>query len=99
PIKKAAHTDSLRKLSHEFLNIKLNSLSQWKLVGIVNGIGLPAHIRFPGITSAFSSTTGFFFTTESPTYFSAGSADIHIGNTTIAAFVREEFFCFSQVQC
>ena len=71
--------------------IKFYSLCQWKLMGKVDGIGLPAHIRFPGIAAAFPAATGFFFTAKSTTDLRAAGANIYIGNAAIAAFCDRNY--------
>lgn len=48
---------------------ELNTLSQRQVGAIVNGIGLAAHINFPGVGAGFAATAGFFFATKGATNF------------------------------
>src|SRR5690606_21797221 len=64
---------------------KVDPLRQGQLPGIVDGIGLSSHIGFPGIASAFPAPAGFFLAAECAADLRTGSADVHVGDTAIAA--------------
>lgn len=65
------------------LKIKLDALRQWQCLGVVDGVGLTAHVRLPGIGAGFAAAAGFFFTTKCAANFCTGSTDVYIGNTAI----------------
>src|SRR6185312_2979866 len=62
---------------------KFYSLCQGKCIRIIDRICLPTHINFPGITAAFSSSSGFLFPTKSASNLRSGSSDIYIRYSTI----------------
>lgn len=72
--------DSIRGLTS-----KLNSLRQRQVAGVVDRVGLAAHVVFPSIATAFASAAGILFAAESATYFGSARAGIHIGDPAIAA--------------
>ena len=69
--------------SYNFLEVKGNTLRQRESFSVIYGIGLTAHISFPGIRTTFSTTASFLFSTKSAAYFSATGSNIDIGDTTI----------------
>src|SRR5690606_6324944 len=61
-----------------------------ELGGIIDGVGLAAHIALPRIRSAFPPASGFFFTPECTADLGPRRADIDIGNAAIGTGRRQE---------
>lgn len=49
--------------------VKFDPLRQGEFPAVINGVGLPAHIDFPGIGPRFPAAARFFFPSESPADF------------------------------
>nr|GFD51054.1 hypothetical protein [Tanacetum cinerariifolium] len=73
-------------------------LRQRQLGAVVHGVGLAAHVHFPGIGARFAAAARFFFAAKGPADFGATGADVHVGDAAVGAGVRQEAFRFAQVQ-
>src|SRR3546814_11648769 len=49
------------------LQVELDALRQRQRFGVVDGVGLSAHVHLPRIRARLAAATGFLFTTESAT--------------------------------
>src|ERR1051326_8610519 len=76
---------------------KYDALRQGQLFRVINGYGLPAHIRFPGVGPAFAAASGFFFSAKGSADLCAPRADIDVGDTAIAAAARQKLLRFPEV--
>src|SRR5579862_1806292 len=74
------------------LHSELDSLRQRQLRRPINGVGLAAHVGFPGIAAGFAASAGLLLPAKGAPNLSAAGADIDIGNAAIAAAVTEEGF-------
>ena len=72
------------------LQLEPDALGKRHRGAVINGIGLPAHITFPGIRARLPAAAGFFFTAERPADFGAGGADIDVGYTAVRTHCRDE---------
>src|SRR3546814_19680175 len=95
---RSTRTDTLFPYTTLFRS-ELDALRQRQRFGVVDGVGLSAHVHLPRIRARLAAATGFLFTTESATDLGAGGADIDVGNTTIGAGGRKKALGRAQVRC
>src|SRR6202034_1582607 len=79
------------------LQLEGDALRERQLRRPVDGVGLAAHVGFPGIAAGFAAAAGVFFAAESPADFRAAGPDINVGDAAIAARVAEEALGREQV--
>src|SRR3546814_9736234 len=94
---RSTRTDTLFPYTTLFRS-ELDALRQRQRFGVVDGVGLSAHVHLPRIRARLAAATGFLFTTESATDLGAGGADIDVGNTTIGAGGRKKALGRAQVR-
>src|SRR5690606_27571853 len=90
PIPAPGRTSYNRKMTKFCSDVKPYPLGERKRIPVVNGIGLPTHIRFPGVRSRFTAASGILLSTKSPTDFSTGSAQIYIRNPAVTSRCTDE---------
>ena len=76
---------------------KLDPLGKRQLLGPIDGVGLPSHIRLPGIRTGLSASTRFLFPTKCATNLRTRGSNIHIGNAAIASLSGQKPFGMSQI--
>jgi hypothetical protein len=47
------------------------------------GVGLPAHVGFPGVGAGFAAAAGFLLSAEGATDLRTGGADVDVGDATV----------------
>src|SRR5262249_17061596 len=67
-----------------------DALRQWKVAGVVDGVGLAAHVELPGIAAAFAAAAGVFLAAEGAADFGPAGSDIDIGDAAVAASGGDE---------
>src|SRR3546814_9460630 len=77
---RSTRTDTLFPYTTLFRS-ELDALRQRQRFGVVDGVGLSAHVHLPRIRARLAAATGFLFTTESATDLGAGGADIDVGRS------------------
>src|SRR6516165_9491409 len=78
-------------------NVEPNTLGERKCFAVVDGVGGPPHIGFPGVRPGLTTATRFLFATERPADLRSGWADIYVGNPAIGALRRDEGLSFAHV--
>src|ERR1700722_5601711 len=93
------HADKRRLLlaASSLLDVEFDALGQRQGSGPVDGYGLAAHVSFPRVAAGFASASGFFFASERSADFGAAGADVHVGDTAIAAEGAQECFGVAQI--
>src|SRR5690606_14098466 len=80
-------------------DLKFNTLRQRQGISVVNGAGLPAHVRLPGVGSGFPASACFFFTAKRAPDLRSGCADIDVGDTAVGSLCREGFLHLPHLRC
>src|SRR5712691_1769043 len=60
------------------LRAELDALGQRQIDSPVDGVGLPSHIRFPGVRAGLAAAAGFLLAAKRAADFSAGGTDVDI---------------------
>src|SRR5687767_9135548 len=72
------------------LEVELDALGERQRVGMVDGVGLAAHVHLPGVGAGLATAAGFLLAAEGATDLGAGGADVHVGDAAIGAGRAEE---------
>src|SRR5690625_1507118 len=72
------------------LQVELDALGERQVVGPVDGVGLPAHVRAPGVRAGFAAAAGVLLAAERAADLGAGGADIDVGDAAVRAGRRQE---------
>ena len=79
------------------LRLELDALRQRQRVGVVDRVGLPAHVGLPRVGARFASAAGFLLAAEGAADFGAAGADVDVGDAAVASRLRPGMFGFAQV--
>ena len=83
--------------SSQALIIEDNSLGQRQVAAVIDRVGLPAHVAFPGIRTGFAAAAGLFLAPEGASDFGTGGADVDVGNAAVRADCGEKLFGLTDV--
>src|SRR5690606_21036616 len=67
------------------LQVELDALCQRQCVGVVDRVGLAAHVGAPGIRTRLAATAGFLLAAERATDLGARGADVDVGDAAVRA--------------
>src|SRR5690606_23191136 len=73
-----------------WLQVELDPLRQRQRVGVVDGVGLAAHIGPPRIRARFPATAGFLLAAEGAADLGARGADVDVGDAAVRTGRRQE---------
>src|SRR6266568_226116 len=76
---------------------KVDALGQRQVAGIIDGVGLTAHIILPAIAAAFPSSAAFLLASKRPAYLGSAGAAVDIGDAAITAPPAQELLGFAHV--
>src|SRR5690349_269441 len=86
----------VRPGSGPFLDLERDPLRQRQLATPVDGVGLAAHVRLPGVGPRLTTTARVFLAAERATDLGARGANVHVGDATVTAGGRQERFSVLQ---
>merc|ERR1719411_380196 len=64
---------------------KLDTLSQWKFLGIVDGTCGSSHVLLPRVGTRFAASASGLFTTKCATNFGSRSRNVYVNDAAIGA--------------
>ena len=67
------------------LDAESHALGQRELLPVIDRVGSPAHVRFPGIRARLASAPRFLLAAERPAYLGSGRPDIDVGDPAVGA--------------
>ncbi len=73
-------------LDDDTTSLKLDTLSQGQLLGIVDGAGGAPHVLLPGVRSRLPAASSRLFAAKGAANLGTGSGNVDIDNATIRAF-------------
>src|SRR5438874_2161914 len=78
---------------------ELDPLRQRQFGRPVDGCSLAAHVGFPRIAAGFAAAAGVLLAAECAADFRSAGADIHIGDTAVAAAMAQKGLGCDQISC
>ena len=79
-------------------NVEPHALSQRQLPPVVDRVGGPARIGFPGIGASFATSASLLFATECAADFRSRGSDVHVGDSAVRACCRDELFRLALIE-
>src|SRR5690606_33753990 len=79
------------------LQVELDALGQRQFVGVVDGVGLAAHVRTPCIRARLAAAAGFLLAADRAADLWAGGADVDVGDAAVRTAHRQELLGRLQV--
>src|SRR3546814_19378571 len=72
------------------LQVELDALRQRQRVGVVDRVGLAAHVGAPRVRTRLAAAAGFLLAAERAADLGAGGAEFDVGDATVRAGTRQE---------
>src|SRR5690606_4425328 len=70
--------------------VELDALGQRQRVGVVDRVGLAAHVGAPGVRTGLATATGLLLAAEGTTDLGARGPDVDVGDAAVGAGGRQE---------